>query len=545
MDAGSPLPMLRPLACLPLFGLLTVACLTPAEHLADADDEVLAIVAARRAELGEPGAFAIAPPADSLRSRVLAGERPPELLALTLADCQRIAAENSRSFQDRRESLYLAALDLTLQRYAFGYSWGAGGAAGISGDEDGASSLDASGLLSMQTVLGDGTDVVLDIGASFFENLASGDPSELIGDLGLTITRPLLGVASTEALYEPLTNAERAVVYEARRYERFRRTFAVDVYERYWRILQEHQVAENETQNVESLRLLAEKNRALGEAGRKAAIEVGESDRDELRAESRLVDAAGRLEGLYDDFKFFLGLPIDVEIALDRSDFDAAVEVGLEGLEGFDLTEGQTLDLALTRRMDLATTRDRLVDSQRSLRIAEEALGFDVGLTVTAGASGELDPGPEWDAGDASWDLGLTWDSTLDRLSERNAYRSALISRDASQRDLEEFEDQLRVDLRGNLRSLEEAYQNYAIQLASLENAERQVESTELNYEAGRIETRFVLDARADLLDARNSSVSALVNYNLARLDLFLDMELLDVDEDGLRLGEFPATLED
>ena len=47
------------------------------------------------------------------------------------------------------------------------------------------------------------------------------------------------------------------------------------------------------------------------------------------------------------------------------------------------------------------------------------------------------------------------------------------------------------------------------------------------------------------LLDARNSSVSALVNYNLARLDLFLDMELLDVDEDGLRLGEFPATLED
>ena len=533
--------MLRHLAFLPPLGLLFTACLTPAEHLADADEEVLSIVAQRRAELGEEGSFRIAAPVDSLRGRVLAGERPPELLALTLADCQRIAAENSRSFQARRESLYLAALDLTLQRYAYGYSWDADGATTLSGDEDGASSLSSSGELSMHTVLGDGTDVVLDIGASFFESLANSDPSSLVADLGLTITRPLLGVASTEALYESLTRAERAVVYEARRYERFRRTFAVDVYARYWRILQEHQVAENETQNVESLRLLAEKNRALGEAGRKAAIEVGESDRDELRAESRLVDAAGRLEGLYDDLKFFLGLPIDVEIALDRSDFHAAVETGLEGLEGFDLTEGQALGLAMERRMDLATTRNQVEDAARSLRIAEEALGLDVGLTVTAGATGEVEGGPEWSNGATPWSLGLSWDSTLDRLSERNAYRSALISHDASLRDLEESEDLLRVDLRENMRRLTEAYQNYAIQLASLENAERQVESTELNYEAGRIETRFVLDARSDLLEARNSSVTALVNYNLARLDLFLDMELLEVDGDGLRFGELPA----
>ena len=523
-----------------LLALGLTACLTPAEHLADADDEVLAIVAERRSELDASGDFRIAPPEDSLRARVLAGERPPELAALTLEDCQRIAAENSRTFQDRRESLYLAALDLTLQRYAYGLSVGAGGNVTVSGNGSD-SDLSTGAVLSLQRVLGNGADVVLDIGADFFQALSTGDAGELVGDLGLTVTRPLLGAASDEAIFEPLTAAERAVVYEARRYERFRRTFAVDVYERFWRILQEHEVAENELQNVESLRLLAARNRALGEAGRLAAIEVGESDQDELRAESRLVDAEGRLQAAYDDFKFFLGLPVDLELRVDRSLSRAASETGMEGLAPFDVPEDRAYELALERRMDLATTRDRVEDARRALRIAEEELGFDVGLTVTAGLDGTATSDGGFENGGEPWSVGLGWDSTLDRFSERNAYRSRVIALEASLRDLAQAEDQLLVDLRRNLRGLREAEANYEIQLASVANAERQVESTELSYEAGRAETRFLLDARRNLLEARNSLVNALVTYNLARLDLFLDMELLDVDAEGMREELPPA----
>jgi len=517
------------------------SCHTPAEHSAAADDEVYAIVAERRAELAATGDFRIAAPEGSLRTRILEGERPAELSALTLVDCQRIAAENSRSFQSRRESLYLAALDLTLQRYAFGLSIGAGAGAGISGNENEATSYDADGVLSLQKVLGGGASVVLDIGASFFESLASGSPSELFADLGLTVTRPLLGAASEEAIFESLTNAERRVVDEARRYERFRRTFAVDVYSRYWRILQETQVTQNEVTNFANLQLLADRNRALGEAGRLADIQVGESNQDELRASSRVIDAKGRLEGLYDDFKFFLGLPVDVEIVLDPTDFALATETGLEGLERMDLGLQPAIDLALVQRLDLATARDELLDAERSLRIAEERLGSRLDLTVNAGASTQIQPGVDFNNGSMPWSLGLDYDSPLDRFSERNSYRSAQIALEARRRSLDEAEDLLRIDVRENLRRLREAEQNYAIQLNSVASAERRVESAELSLEAGRAETRFLLDARSDLLDSLNSSVGALVNYNLARLDLYLDMELLEVDESGLRFGELPT----
>ena len=67
----------------------------------------------RRAELGAVDPFNIDPTTVKLRARLLAGDE--DLPPLDLVDCLRIAAENSRTYQDRRESLYFEALDLTLE----------------------------------------------------------------------------------------------------------------------------------------------------------------------------------------------------------------------------------------------------------------------------------------------------------------------------------------------------------------------------------------------------------------------------------------------
>jgi hypothetical protein len=69
---------------------------------------------------------------------------------------------------------------------------------------------------------------------------------------------------------------------------------------------------------------------------------------------------------------------------------------------------------------------------------------------------------------------------------------------------------------------------------SSVPLAEKRVESAALKLEAGRAETRDLLEAQEDLLQARNSRITALVDYQLANLDLFLDMEQLDVTENGV-----------
>ena len=82
--------------------LLAAGCRSAGEYRDDADREVYAILADRRAELvADPASFTIEPPADSLRQRILASE-PLPYEHLDIVDCLAVAAENNRTFQARR-----------------------------------------------------------------------------------------------------------------------------------------------------------------------------------------------------------------------------------------------------------------------------------------------------------------------------------------------------------------------------------------------------------------------------------------------------------
>ena len=59
----------------------------------------------------------------------------------------------------------------------------------------------------------------------------------------------------------------------------------------------------------------------------------------------------------------------------------------------------------------------------------------------------------------------------------------------------------------------------------------------------GRIEVRDALDATDDLTRARNSLTAALINYRIGLLELYLDMGLLRVDEDGLSFASLDEYL--
>ena len=84
--------------------------------------------------------------------------------------------------------------------------------------------------------------------------------------------------------------------------------------------------------------------------------------------------------------------------------------------------------------------------------------------------------------------------------------------------------------MRSEYRILEQEIIRYSIQKASLELGEFRVASTTALRDAGRSTTRDVNDALDDLNDARNSLTSALVNYTIAELALYRDLDVLQVD---------------
>jgi len=143
------------------------------------------------------------------------------------------------------------------------------------------------------------------------------------------------------------------------------------------------------------------------------------------------------------------------------------------------------------------------------------------------------------------WSASLELDLPIDRLVERNAYRAALIDLQLAQRDAEESSDNVREDVRNALRALEAAREQVGIQENAVRLAERRVESSKMQQEAGRADTRDLLDSQEALLEAQNAEVQARVDYTLARLALYRDMELLRVDEDGLHVDTEPLTGEE
>lgn len=528
----------NPLLCLALTLGLTAACRSAEAWRQDADKEAYGILEQRRAELGVSEPFTIEPPADPLRQRLMAAAEAgaAQPLELDLVGCLQVAAENSREWQDERERLFRVALDLTLQRWNFSVQEVGTLGAFVGGTGGAASSNTDAGLLSnlgLSKLLGFGTRITGNVGLDFLEAVGRGDAWDAISSVSLNITQPILRGFGKDIVMEPLTQAERDVLYQARDYERFRRTFAVDIAQRFFQVLEQVDQLKNEEANYQGLTRLRERNEALATAGRLTDIQVDQARQDELSAEDRLVAARRDLEAALDDFKFALGLPIEVVLVLQEN--------GLRSLEAWpalaaDLPEPQAVRLGLANRLDHLTALDRVQDAERSAYVAADALRMGLDFEGTAAARSPVGEPQDLRLDGIVWGLTLNLDLPIDRIPERNAYRSSLIALEASRRAADESNDRVTSELRDALRRLDAARASYRIQSGSVVLAERRVESTVLNLAAGRASTRDVLESQESLLSAQNTLASALTDTILAGLFLYRDMELLEVTDAGIEV---------
>jgi outer membrane protein TolC len=515
--------------------LLASACKSPAEYSKDADDDTYALITERRAALFEADdPFQLGEAASGFRARAISGE-VTQLGPLSILDCMVIASESNTIFLEQKESLYFSALNLTQERWRFGVRSETSGGASISGVGTNSASASTTGDFTLSKILGSGADVVLGIGSSLFRFVSTGDGWDAVTDLSLSISQPLMRAAGAKVTMESLTQSERSLVYQVRSYERFRRTFSVSVARRVYGVLQAIDQLKNQELNLENLRTLRVRNERLAEAGQLSDIQADQARQEELRSTNRLVELRGDFERQLDDFKLFLGLPPDLEIELDDVELQRLTDIAplLDAL-----TEKVALDLALTGRLDVQTSSNRLEDARRGLEIAADALRPGLGLAVNA-SSGSKDGQPlRHNFQDTSWSAGLTLDPAWDNLPERNTYRRAEIGRNVAIRTFDRFLDQVNLDVREALRRTRNARERYSIQKGALELSKRRVRSADLSLQAGRSSTRDLLEAREALLGASNSATSSLIDFTLARLDLQLTLELLRVDNTGIQLQE-------
>ncbi len=462
----------------------------------------------------------------------LAEEATPEqVVVISLEKALQIATLNSRDYQTQKEALYLTALALTLERYRFDSQWfwilsgrydntNLGDTTQVSGESD----------LGFERLFKSGTQLSVSLATTLSQFLRGRPDRAASSLLRVNVTQPLLRGAGV-AVSEPLTQAERDVIYQVRDFIRFRRTFFVRVLSDYYRVLEQRQILENERINYENLSLTRDWAESLGQAGRMAEFQVDQIRQDELQAENGLVTARQTYQNLLDQFKITLGLPTETGLVLDERELTRLTE---EGVIVIELALEAIEQIALAHRLDLMSRGDRRDDAERKVEVAANDLlpGLDLSAGLAMDTEGEAQP-LNFQADRLDLSAGFELDLPLDRLSERNAFRRRLIELQRAMRNHTELRDQVVRDVRNAWRQYERARRSYQIQRESVKLAERRVESTMLLLEAGRADARDVLEAREALLRAQNALARALVDYRVASLELARDMGILQVGEQG------------
>lgn len=616
------------LALLTLAALAAPGC-TPTQHRQEADRVTAAIIAEKQAAaLGHTEPFTIETPAQTLRRRLLLDQTLPratsaslgtrdiepirqwpdkayleqsppadefiaalptsESLLLTLTDALQIAAHESRDYQAQKERVFTTALQLDLERDTFRLTWTGVLTSLFQHRLEQEVALDDEGHTDRQPISGFENDGELGFeqrwknGLSFSGaiglDLVSLMTQDRVFSRGIyadvSATLPLMRGAGEFVVAEPLTQAERNVVYAIYEFERFKHEFAVGVVSDYLSVLRQLDSVENAEKNYRRLIESTRRARRLADAGRLPEIQVDQSRQDELRARNQWISAQESYKRQLDSFKLQLGLPTDARIELDRKELQTLREARRDLLSStgpdaqaesapaeetpaadtpivlvapgrgrpgpYELEETAAIATALHRRLDLRVAVGQVNDAQRTVAIAADQLRADITL-LGSGSAGARRTLAQVDQNDAilrpdegTYSALLTIDLPFERTAERNVYRNSLLGLEQAVRDVQALEDQVKLDVRNGLSRLLEARESIQIQAEAVTVAERRVASTNLFLEAGRAEIRDVLEAQSALVTAQNALTAALVSYRIDELALQRDLGVLEVNERGL-----------
>ncbi len=461
---------------------------------------------------------------------------------LTLQDALRIGLANNREYQSQKEQVYLSALAFSLSRWQFAPRFFGLVSGDLTRDGSGEVSGSVDSDFGWNWLFASGARLSVSLASHFFQ-FFTGDRMEAASSVvSAAITQPLLRGFGSHIVLEPVTQAERNVVYQLRSFERFRQTFGVEVARQYYRALEARSLLTNEYLNWQGLVNNLDRARAMNEGGRLPRFEVDQVLQQELQARNRYAVAVEDFESSLDRFKITLGFPITAAIGLDESEFERLQDYAAAAVE-VEIDVEDALAAALRSRLDLTTVREQVEDSERRIAVAADALRAQLDISASAnlvsGARSGAQTPLKINSARGVYGVGLNLDLPFDRRAERNAYAAAIISFESEKRSASLFEDSILLTVRDSHRRFVRERHTYRIQAESVPLAQVRVESTIALREAGRAETRDILDSQRALIETKNALTSSLINLTLARLEFYRDTGLLRLENDG-RLVEDP-----
>jgi len=482
--------------------------------------------------------YAGMPVPDEIRNYVATIDRQEEVLppldellpkqgrALALPDALALAVEQGRPFQTEVENRYLTALELTLKRHDFRPILSATMATVFKTGDTTDTAQTSTFSTGISDVLPTGGTVTIQGSLSLSRNYYTPANSD-DASYGISLAQPLLRGAGYVVSHESLTQQERNVLYEIRSFELFRQDYAVEIAGAFWGVLLSEQLVRNTYDSYLGAVEARRKAVAQERSGQAKPLDVMRARLDELGNKNKYVDEVESYENSLDAFKIRMALPTEEALNLTADvGFDYA-PVSVDG--------DAAIEIALANRLDLMNAKGRVTDAERKVKVAENGLLPDLDLGASWGTSargtGSLG-GQKFSDGDV--ELKMSLGLPLDRTSERNSYRSALLTLAQRRRSYSQAVDEVKRDVRDVLRRLRTAEATLKIQFANTHVSKRRLEYSEVLFDLGKANNRDIVEARKELLGAQNSYARAVKDYRVARLIFMRQLGILLIDEKGM-----------
>jgi len=571
-----------------------------------------------------------------------------------------LAIMNARFYQYNLEVLYLTALPVTLQRFAFepqfyagmspmtGVPQGGTGSGGSFPPTPGVTTVNTFSYatrfaptgqvsaLNLGTVAGfgklfsTGGQLLMGFANEVAFNFLSKNPAQptVISALPISFVQPLLRGGGRAVVLENLTQAERNLLYAVRAFGLFRQQFFVatltggsvqnfgvgfslpgfsstagdsDPVVGFLPVVFNLVEIEVDRRNLVFLESLAKLYQELiqGEASGLSRLQVDQVLQRVIAGRQALFVDLITYRNQLDQFKMQMSLPPDLPLVVDMSlaqpfydvfnevdrwqrrsdrkleELPAIIakipeleDIDVEGrsvlspyrnyrstLKEFEPSNEEGLEdilqsavrIALEYRMDLMNNRAALYDAWRQIRVTANALKGILNVTISNNIYAPVaSPNPFSFLSQAK-QFGLTLNAELPlvRVNERNNFRTALINYQRLRRSLQTSEDNLKVQLRNDLRQVQSSYIYYEIAKRQFElNVRLKDQAFEQiiappaggtqNLAQGAnaaVQTTNLLSFQGNLINFMLALTNGWQGYQTNRLIVYRDIGILPYDE--------------
>jgi outer membrane protein TolC len=328
------------------------------------------------------------------------------------------------------------------------------------------------------------------------------------------------------------------------------------VIQAYWNLFYSIENLKVQQLGLQLSKELLEKNRRSVEIGTLAPMDVLTAEADVASREASILAAEASVKSNEDNLKNLINLSPDEEKGLRD-----IVALDQPKLEEQKVELDQALMIAMANRPDLKITQLGLKNTDISLRYAKNQLLPDLSLSASwrsPGLSGTqllydnpltgnligTVPGfgsQAWkDAFGfkySNWSLGLTLSINLSDYLTRAAYSQAKLSMDQALESMKLQEQQVILEIRNAVRTLQTSYKQAQAYKIARDLAEKKYQSEQEKLRVGQSTDYFVLQYLRDFTSARVLELNAIINYNVAMAGLDRSMGVL-LDKKNIKLED-------